>query len=124
MIKNIEVNIGAIWFDKDTKTLQVAALVPFSNNFCNWRRYVCQLVEDDGIYRRPYFMEQEKADCENYIDDEQEEYWNDSDIILFNRIIDLALEIVGTNTHSIDGFVLNDSVWWDDGNKEAKAVIR
>lgn len=23
----------------------------------------------------------------------------------------------------IDGFVLNDSVWWDDGNKEAKAVI-
>lgn len=123
MIKNIEVNIGAIWFDKDTKTLQVAALVPFSNNFCNWRRYVCQLVEDDGIYRRPYFMEQEKADCENYIDDEQEEYWNDSDTILFNRIIDLALEIVGVNTHSREGFVLEDSVWWDDGNKEAKDII-
>ena len=123
MIKNIEVNIGAIWFDKEVKTLQVAALVPFSNNFCNWRRYVCQLVYDDGYYRLPYHMEQAKADCENYIDDEEEEYWNDSDIILFNRIIDLALEIVWTNTHSIDGFVLNDSVWWDDGNKEAKAVI-
>lgn len=123
MIKKMEVNIGAIWFDKDTKTLQVAALVPFSSEFCDWRRYVCQLVEDGGIYRLPYFMEQAKADCDNWIDDKQEEFWNDSDIILFNRIIDLALEIVGVNTHSRDGFVLEDSVWWNDGVKEAKAVI-
>ena len=123
MIKKMEVNIGAIWFDKDTKTLQVAALVPFSNKFCSWRRYVCQLVEDYGYYRRPYFMEQAAADCDNYIDDLGEDYWNDSDTILFNRIIDLALEIVGVNTHSIDGFVLEDSTWWDDGNKEAKDII-
>lgn len=123
MIKKMEVNIGAIWFDKDTKTLQVAALVPFSSEFCDWRRYVCQLVEDGGIYRLPYYTEQAKADCDNWIDDEEEEFWNDSDTILFNRIIDLALEIVGVNTHSRDGFVLEDSVWWDDGVKEAKDII-
>lgn len=123
MIKKIDVNIGAIWFDKDTETLQVAAKVLYGSEFCGWRRYVCQLVEDDGIYlaegdgiyRRPYFMEQAKADCENWIGDEQEEFWNDSDIILFNRIIDFAIEIVGT---------IKDSVWWDDGDEEAKAVIR
>lgn len=121
MFKATMKNGKKIYFDdvsemaKEENRLDYASMVDWCTdghmvglNVSPWK-----MAED---WERQY--ESDEAD-----EDEQEEYWNDSDIILFNRIIDLALEIVGTNTHSIDGFVLNDSVWWDDGNKEAKAVI-
>lgn len=117
MMKKMEVNVGAICFDTDTKTLQVVALAPFSENFCGWHRYACQLVEDCGTYRLP-----RRRETDSWIDDKEETDWNESDTILFNRIVALALEIVGVNTHSRDGFVLEDSVWWSD-NKEAVRII-
>lgn len=121
MIKNIKVEIGAIWFDEDTKTLQVVAKFPY-NDFGGWSRYVCQLVYDDGYYHLPYHMEQAAADCDNYIDDCNEDCWNDSDIDVFNGVIHAAMEIIDEGNGEYECSISESVYWADDEDAEKKIV--